>query len=493
MTIIDEINVTSEVGKLKKIVVHHPDDGVGIFPPRRMHDILYDDIVDHHKMKLEHSQYLETLYWFLDPATIKANIDILESERRLELFTPGSDIYMSSRFVLDIEYMLAEILKHSDVKGKLVAAVGAAEILTLPTQDLLLKKEPKDLALTLLSGVLEVSKQCTHQKSETVQIFPPIPNQIFTRDSSVTIADHIFITKPRELARYRERLISGYIAKYFLLNRDGLDTRIIDLDAVDPKAYPGSDERLTIEGGDMMMVAPKHLLVGLSRRTNIAAIESLINDTFKRKVLEKVTVIKIPEKRDYMHIDTIFTQVKKNMWVLFGPFSKMGYERTKKKTITSQIMEEEIASPVSIYQYKCEDSTETSFKQFNFLEDLLDDISVNDLGSTEATQFVYSAGGELLFEEREQWTDSCNFLALEDGIIMGYDRNYKTANALREAGFNIIKVEELNKLFRETSLNGGSMDEVLKPDTLILLNSHELSRARGGSHCLSQPILRDVL
>ena len=124
---------------------------------------------------------------------------------------------------------------------------------------------------------------------------------------------------------------------------------------------------------------------------------------------------------------------------------------------------------------------------------LLSDITVNEFSSDTPAKFVYSAGGELLFEEREQWTDSCNFLALKDGVIIGYDRNHKTAKALEKEGFKVIKAEDLNRQLREECLTGKTADEVLTGDTLILLDSHELSRARGGAHCMSQPILRDKI
>ena len=492
-----KIFVDSEIGRLRKIMVHHPDKGVANFPPRNMHEILYDDIVDHQKMQLEYSHYLEILYWFLDPEKIKNNLKTLNSSQRLELFTPGHSQYMHSDKVMDVEAVLAKILENEETKIKLVAAVGAVERLSLNTQEDLLNTGPCGLASTLITGIMD--KYQDGEKIESIQIFPPIPNQIFTRDTSVTIEDHIFITKPKERARFRERLLASYIAKFYLISNGNASNKIIDLEAFGPRGYPSSDEKLTIEGGDMMMIAPGHLMVGLSHRTNLAAIEALISHTFSNKTLSKVTIVKIPCKRDYMHIDTVFTQVKKNMWVLFGPFSKMGYEREKNSKVTSNISHDNKEPPVSIYQYRRVDTPTQSKEygvdrvEFPFLEDLLSDISKNDLKTKDATKFVYSAGGESLFEEREQWTDSCNFLALQDGIIIGYDRNFKTTEALIKEGFDVIKASDLNIKFREACSKNQPLESVVNKDTLILLDSNELSRARGGAHCMSQPILRDEL
>lgn len=491
------IQVESEIGRLRRIVVHFPDDGVASFPPRLMKDILYDDIVDHENMMIEYSHYKEALYWLLDPSKIRDAVDVLDSDERLSLFKPSSPNYLKSEHVLDVEGMLGSVLEKEENRSRLVSAVGAVERLSLKTQDALLELPSKVLANTLITGILE--RTLAGGNSESQQIFPPIPNQIFTRDTSVTVGERIFITKPSERVRYRERLIASYVARYYLLPYSEGSERIIDLEGFGPRGYPSSDERLTIEGGDMMMIAPGHLIVGLSNRTNVEAIESLIGDAFEKGYLEKVSVVKIPDRRDYMHIDTVFTQVRRDLWVIFGPFSKMGYLREKKNQLTRAITHEEETLPVSIYQYARKgprvegESFSIEVKEFDFLEDFLSDISINELNSRRPASFVYSAGGELLFEEREQWTDSCNFLALGEGLIVGYDRNRKTTAALEKEGFEVIGVQAFNRRVRETVLAGKDPFEAFKGDTLVLLNSYELSRARGGSHCMSQPILRDSL
>ena len=120
------------------------------------------------------------------------------------------------------------------------------------------------------------------------------------------------------------------------------------------------------------------------------------------------------------------------------------------------------------------------------LEDLLTGISINDLGATEPVQFIYSGNNEFPFGAREQWTDSCNLLALKDGVVIGYDRNEKTADAFREAGFEVIGAAKLLERFER----GQSSPETIQ-HTFIMLPSAELSRARGGSHCMSLPLLRE--
>ncbi|MFN7279467.1 MAG: arginine deiminase family protein, partial [bacterium] len=99
-----------------------------------------------------------------------------------------------------------------------------------------------------------------------------------------------------------------------------------------------------------------------------------------------------------------------------------------------------------------------------------------------------SGNNEFPYDAREQWTDSCNLLALREGVVLGYDRNDRTTEAFRKNGFDVVDVQTLLKDFE-----AGRKDPETLEDTLILMPSAELSRARGGFHCMSMPLLRDTL
>src|SRR5690606_37260451 len=91
---------------------------------------------------------------------------------------------------------------------------------------------------------------------------------------------------------------------------------------------PGKrNNKVTLEGGDVMIVSKEHLLIGVSERTTLEAAHQAIKILFEKAVVKKISIISIPKKRDYMHIDTIFTQIKRNVWVLLGAFSKKTIKR----------------------------------------------------------------------------------------------------------------------------------------------------------------------
>jgi arginine deiminase len=187
-----------------------------------------------------------------------------------------------------------------------------------------------------------------------------------------------------------------------------------------------------------------------------------------------------------MHIDTIFTQIKRNVWILLGTFSSKSIRRDDDDDIQRILDNTKKEDKLKIIQFRKKDPANPEY--FDNLEDLLTDISRNDLECTEKVKFIYSGNNEFPFDAREQWTDSCNLLALKEGVVLGYDRNDKTVEAFRAGGFTIVHAEDLIG-----KMEKGEVDPDHLENTLILMPSAELSRARGGFHCMSMPLHRDTL
>jgi arginine deiminase len=474
-----KIYVVTETDTLKRLLVHSPDRGLGKVIPSKAQDWLFEDIVHLDTMRRsEYDYYIKLLLYFLDPEKIKGKLKEIDADASRSFYIPGTSSYFNSDKVIDIQQLLGEILKDEMVRMKLTAAICGIEKCTYSTQRELDLADPHELAKIFISG------SCADDR----MLFAPLPNLIFMRDIGIVINEHILLNKPAKSARTRESILAQFVFFYHPIFAHIRD-KILEIPDNERHFLLPDDEKAsdyhkcTLEGGDLMMVAPRHLLIGCSERTSIYAAQQVMKLLFDKNIIDTITIIKIPKKRDYMHIDTIFTQVKKNVWVLLGSLARVGDE-SRKKDVLHFFGPERTGNEFKILQFI--KGLEHKPIEIENLEDLLADISKNDLGASQEVQFIYSGNNEFPYGEREQWTDSCNLLALKDGVVIGYDRNDKTLEAFRNAGFSIVSAVELIDQFENGSLSPDTLT-----DTFITLPSAELSRARGGSHCMSMPILRE--
>lgn len=471
-----KVNVNTEIGRLRKLLIHSPDSGLGKVVPSKAQDWLFEDIVHLDTIrKGEYDYYLKLLMYFLDPAKIKGKLAAIDSDdANRNFFKPNHPDFHNSKSVIEVQNLLSEMLENESIRKKLVAAVAAIEGCTYKVQLELTNTNPKDLAEILISGTLP----------DDTMIFAPIPNLIFTRDVGTTINNHILLNKPAKKARVRETLLMRYI----FFNHpifENYSNNILEIPDVTMHFLRPGDEpafSTTLEGGDVMMVSPNHVLIGCSERTSEHGANEAIKLLFDQNVVEKVTVVKIPAKRDYMHLDTVFTQVKRNTWVILNSIAHSP-KFNADEPINFLKEPEKLEATTAIQFHKDKPGQP---KYFEHVEALLDDISQNDLKSTEPTKIIYSGNNQFPYDSREQWTDSCNLLAIKEGVVLGYDRNDKTVEAFKAEGFNVVDVKDLIR-----DLESGKADAETITDTLILMPSAELSRARGGFHCMSLPILRD--
>ena len=475
-----ELNVSSEIGRLRRLLVHSPDSGLGKVVPSKAQDWLFEDIVHLDTIrKKEYDFYTKILLYFLDPHKIKGELKNIDSPKnKRNFYKPDNASFFRSEKVIELQWLLADILTSHEIKLKLVASVCAIESCSYQMQKELLELDAAPLAKTFITGSLNEKKM----------LFAPIPNFIFTRDIGIVINDYVLLNKPAKKARTREALIAKYIFFNHVLFKHHHD-KILELpDTHHHFLLPkdGDDRRVTLEGGDVMVVSRDHLLIGVSERTSWEAAHQAINILFERNIVKKITIVKIPKKRDYMHIDTVFTQVKRNVWVMLGNFSKKAIKHEDQDAVQKVLDGRKQEDNLRIIQFRKKDIENP--KYFDTLEDLLIDISENDLESKEKVKFIFSGNNEFPYDAREQWTDSCNLLALKEGVVLGYDRNDKTIEAFKENGFQIIHAHEL-----VVKLEAGEMNPDEMEDTLILMPSAELSRARGGFHCMSMPLLRDEI
>ncbi len=348
--------------------------------------------------------------------------------------------------VLYTEQLILESMAHNPIKReKLVHEVGEFEELSDSRIDVLLGLPDEELTEVLIHGYLE---------SEDFVIFDPIPNFIFTRDIAVSIDRHILLTKAAKKARQRENLLTQFIFNthpLFELTRS--ERHIIDMN--DTNLFPRSSkgEHVSIEGGDVMIIDKDHLLIGVSERSSDHAIESLSNYLLSNNIIKNVVTCLIPAVRSFMHIDTIFTLISNDMGVAFAPLILQGLKAPVQSTNKS--------GKIDYYP-----NLKTFLKE-----------RINS-----KIEIAACAEGKSPYQEREQWTDACNLLALKNGVALAYDRNPRTAKTLEGYGYKIMPAQEFLHINDPHGLE----------KTIISLPSAELSRARGGSHCMSLPIRRSL-
>lgn len=515
-----KVQVSTEIGRLRKLFVHSPDGGIGKVIPAKAQDWLYEDIVDLKTMQSEYDVYKKTLLAFLDPETLKKWFELEDKHTgtdRPNFLKPGKKGYLTSDYVLEVQQILGEILKDDAIRVKLVSTICGLEKLSFKVQKVMLNEDedilskyhpvtPETLAELMISGHIKLRPlNPTDTKPLTQQIFPPIPNFIFTRDIGITVNDNILLSKLFKPARVRESLLMKYMAHYYLFPDD--HSKIIEIkEDIDYFLEDEATKKLkmvSVEGGDVMMLHPQHLMIGCSERTSAYAINKLVKRLFTNGIVQKITAVVIPSKRDTMHIDTVFTQVSRDVWLLYGPYSRrgIGIEERKESYVTDLRKEAIEKDEVKIKQFINERDENGRYKirEFADLEEIMTHVSREDFGCNEDPTFIYCGNGNYPDNLREQWTDACNVLALREGVVIGYDRNPKTDEAFKNAGFLVKPAVDLIADLKAQWQHNAEVDLQAMADSivgekcLITLPSFELSRARGGSHCMSMPILRDEL
>ena len=417
----NKIRVSSEISNLQKVIIHRPDIGIDRITPKKAEELLFDDIVYLESMQAEH-----------------------------DLFTGVLRAFCGDENVLEAEDLLLEALEFGNPENKqiMIDQVGIFEELSRRDRSLLESLPNNILRDTLITG---------YCSSEDQYLFSPIPNFLFTRDIATVINDHVVITKPARDARFRENFLTRFIfwahPLFSELKRSG---KLINLNHVNEFPRSRTGEKVCVEGGDMMMIDEDYLLIGCSERTSEHGIVALKDRLFEQGVVKNVVQINIPPQRAYMHLDTIMTRVNTNHMVVFKPIILGG-----------------LGANVKVYNYKGANRHYSRIDQF-----LLEEINPN-------MEFILSGKGKSPYQEREQWTDGCNLVALKPGVAVSYDRNKVTHEAFKDKGYKVIKAEKLLK-----KIASGDLDVNTINNTIITIPSNELSRGRGGSHCMTCPLLR---
>jgi arginine deiminase len=370
---------------------------------------------------------------------------MMDQHRRFqEVLTAG----LGDESVVEFQSLLEYILKDPEVFRDLLDIVVAYEKVSEPQATYLKKLSPVSLAGVLISGVVpEMPKP----------ILPPLPNHIFTRDIGVAINNSFLTCIAGKTARKRESILTWFVAHYHpLFSGDDQSMKFVDLCEHSKDLLSIlSDSRLAIEGGDIMVIDQHNVFIGNSERTNEYTIGKIAEILFKKGIVERVTMIDIPKLSTCIHLDTLFTQISKTDFVYYKPFMGENLRITQYRGSLENIMTYE-----NIYE-------------------LVSELHPN-------ARYIPCGNGRYPYQEREQYASGCNFVALKDGVAVSYARNLKTLEALKEYGYQIISAGELLD-----GLKTGLVQADKLESTIITVKSSELTRAGGGPHCLTLPLVRE--
>jgi len=271
------VNVTSEIGPLRAVLVHTPGNELLAVTPGTREDYLYDDIIDVEIARREHRRMVAVLQRFADVLEVRQLLaEVLEQRAALD-FLIGRTL---------------EVVP-SDALARQLAELPTAQLVT-----------------TLIEGAIEEGGPIGRALNEVGYALPPVPNLFFTRDVGIVIGEHVVIGSMRHGARWSEELI---VKALFAFHPAMANAGIL---------YDGSEERrpnYTIEGGDVHPVRPDTLVLGFSDRSSPAALDHLCDLVFARGGITDVIVVVMPGERTAIHLDMIFTQLDREVCTVYPP------------------------------------------------------------------------------------------------------------------------------------------------------------------------------
>lgn len=399
----------SEIAPLKKVLMHRPGEEFLNLTPNTLERLLFDDIPYLKVAQQEHDAYANVLraegieVVYITDLVAEAIEAGGRTVRRkfLEQFIAEAGV-TSPKIVKHCFDFLNSIKDTRDMVKKCIAGIDISE----------LKK------LNKVSGFYAT-------RDTGKMIIEPIPNILFQRDPMATIGRGATLHKMWSVTRTRESIFAEYVFKYHPFYDD-------------TKLYYDRSEPYCIEGVDIQVLSKEVVAIGVSQRTEPDAIADFARKLFKDKKNEfkYVLAIDIPDERSFMHLDTVMTQVDVDKFAVQDAIMDIStiYEITAGRGGEIEIVEIRQSLQKVLEKY----------------------LHLNKV------ELIKCGNGRRIDAEREQWSDGVNLLCIRPGVVVAYDRNFVTNQALKRHGIKVIEIP-----------------------------SSELSRGRGGSHCMSMALVRE--
>ena len=380
------VNVKSEIGNLKKVILHRPGDELLNLTPNTLEELLFDDIPFLEVAQAEHDAFADILrgegtevVYLEDLMTevIDANPELREQFLDQWIFEAGirTDTYKS----IIKEYINSEYAGTKDMVMKTMAGINLQEL-------------PVSNTHLLVDMVSDRSKL----------VCAPMPNLYFTRDPFAMIGNGVSINRMYAHTRNRETIYGDYIFRYHP-------------DFAGTPTYYSRNDTFHIEGGDILNINEHVLAIGISQRTEPDAIDAIAHNVFNDETssIDTILAFNIPNNRAMMHLDTVFTQID--------------YD---KFTIHPGIM-----GPLTVFEITPDGNGGTKIRERD--EDL-EKVLSEYVG--QPVKLIPCGGGDRIAAEREQWNDGSNTLCVRPGTVVVYQRNNVTNDVLYKNGINCLEM-----------------------------------------------------
>lgn len=407
-----QAGIYSETSKLETVIIHQPGAEVENMTPETAERALYSDILN---LPIAQQEYIEF-----------------------------KGVLQKVAEVIEVKDLLSKAIKNPGARGEIIDnLVYYSQQPQL--RDEFNQKSDEELIVSLIEGVPMPQLSLSNFLRNDKFAINPLHNMFFMRDASFTIGQNVFISSMASAIRKPEARMMEIIYK----NTLAPGHNVMYLNELE-------SDSITIEGGDVLVVSPEILMVGIGLRTSPEAVDTLIRKVAKHQPLKYVLVQELPRKPEsFIHLDMVFTFLSDHECMVYRPV----------------IIDESHYHSILI---KVENG-ET--KEITYIRDLIDGLKI--LGFDYKP--IFCGGGDRMFQEREQWHSGANFFAFAPGKIMGYARNIHTADALNRAGYHILTAEDV--------MNG--LVTIEKHEKcLVTIDGSELARGGGGARCMTMPLRR---